>query len=294
MALNIPSGFPIQVFIALTKDSLEKEIKTGFEGGQAIPLAEKFPRTNLQIKTKEEATVLKRLNFMYEDPNFGPTFFVNVTKLLRSNLRSYRMSRDNPQVYGHFFLCSKVAQGIIIHFNSVSRKNEILFLLTKEDSTGIKPLKLGIGTILKWHRNRKDKALKARFDEIKAIEELTVATLQAMQEYKDANSSAELFQMKFLTFVLNMEKELFQTKNLTRLTAAKELLYQKAKEGLTQYCLKVKSGLENYQKDIGSLDPGMFDTKEYLKILIDYFKNWVQFHLNEQAKIAHFLEDNQK
>jgi len=289
MALNLPIEFPIELCIGFTKDSLEHEIKTGFETGQAIPLAKKFPRSELQIKTKEEATVLKRLNYMYEDPRFGPIYFFYVTKLLRSCLGSYRRARDNPQVYGHYFLCSKVAQGIIIHFNSATRKNQILFLLTKDDGTRQKPVKLGIRTILKWHRNRKVKALKAQLEQIKEMQELRIIARQTREDYVDIAS--RLFHQEFYTFLKNLEDELLQNKIETRRIAAKKIHLQKAKEGLKQYCEKMIIRHEKYN-DFLSLDPGMFEEKDYLKMKIDHYKNLTQFHLNEQANLAHFFKDN--
>jgi len=291
MALNLSSGFPIPVWIGLTEDALGKEIKGGFEMGEAIPLLKEVQETKLKIKTKAEATILKKLNDMYEDPEFGPVFFVRIAKFLRDHLRNYRLSRDNPQLYGHYFDCQKVSPGIIVHFNSVTRKNHILFLLNNDDGTRHKPVKLGISTVLKWHRNRKIKALKAQLKEEKELRELNTEANQAMLDYLDANRSANKFQTKFYIYMMKLTKELLRNKTKTRRNASKTVFYEKASERFILFCENIQSALKKHSEEFSSLNPRMFEEKDFLRLQIDHYKNLAQAVSSEEKKMEHFLAD---
>ena len=55
-----------QIWTKSTKDHLDKEIKQSFQNLEAIPYVEKCQEASFKIKSVVEATILERLDDMYE------------------------------------------------------------------------------------------------------------------------------------------------------------------------------------------------------------------------------------
>jgi len=253
------------------KATLELEIERGYQDLKDFSLVEGCMKSEEHnIKTKGEGTALKRLSDMYEDPEFGPDFFLKTTKTIRKCLRLYRLSKNNPTEFGRFFHCSTPSPGIVIHFNSETAKKELFVLLPSGDQPRQKPVKLHIAHIIKWHQTRKakaaailDKKLKATLalsnELIKAQEEQieVMLTFASLPQIEDSLDRITRYIKKAVTKAM-----FFELKNKMEIgsTVSKDLGYKKLVDGIFEH----SKSLENTNKldtDFQALNPRMYGKK---------------------------------
>jgi len=135
------------------------------------PYAPIFGDTSEHSLESKKTVATRRLARLYQDPNFGPNFFVKHAKILRHILARYKQHKSHPEVYGDMsFLATNEKAGIIYHINSVSKKKEI-FVIADESPDG-EPLRLNIRQIMKWYKVQRIKSIIIRLKYLKEIEEL--------------------------------------------------------------------------------------------------------------------------
>jgi len=293
------------------KATLQLEIERGYQDLKEFPLVEgSLKSKEHNIKSREEVTALKRLSDMYEDPNFGPDFFLKTTKAIRNYLRLYRLSKNNPTQFGRFFHCSTPSPGIVLHFNSVTAKKELFILLPSGGQPRQKPAKLHIAHIIKWHKNRKAKAAAIRDKKLKAKLALSNELIQAQQEQIDVmrtfislpplEDSLDQITPKitqFMTRAVSLElKSKMETRSITsrnlemetKRIISKNPEFKKLMDGMSEYA-KSRENTNIIDNDFEALNPRMYGKKEFLQMRIDHSKTLTKCYLDHGKQLQNIL-----
>jgi len=268
------------------KATLQMEIEQGYHDLKEFSLVEGFLNSEEHnIKTKEEGIALKRLSDMYEDPNFGPDFFLKTTKTIRNCLRLYSLSKNNPTQFGRFFHCSTPSSGIVLHFNSVTAKKELFVLLPSGDQPRQKPAKLRIAHIIKWHQNRKDKAAAIRDKILKAKYALMFELIQTREKQIDA--------MRTFFSLPQIDSSLERiTRCITRLETKNIVSKNFDNKKLVDGILKYSKGRKKTNKqldDFEALNPQMYGEKEFIQMRIDHSKALTKCFLDNIKQLNNIL-----
>jgi len=293
MAHPLLDNFDNAMWSQHTKATLQSEIERGYQDLKEFSLVEGSLKSDEHnTKTKEEGTALKRLSDMYEDPNFGPDFFLKTTKNIRNYLRLYRLSKNSPTQFGRFFHCSTPSPGIVLHFNSVTAKKAIFVLLPSGGQPRQKPAKLHIAHIIKWHKNRKAKAAAIRVKENQAKIALLDALIQAQQEQRDIiRLSIPQLQdtLDRITRFFN-RAELYNSnsKMETRSIVSKKLDYNEVRNGISEYS-KERENIDQLEDEFEALNPRMYDEKEFIQMRIDHFKTLSKRYLDHSKQLENIL-----
>jgi len=136
--------------------------------------------------TSREA-VLDRLTSLYEDHNYGPEYFRQNARLIKHLLLVYKTCKTNPNL-GMFFLKGSKT-GIHIHFNSVSKKKQLVIPV---GTTDIEPIRINIGELRSWYKVQRRKAITARLKAQLEIMELKLALSKAKTGMNAASSSLDM------------------------------------------------------------------------------------------------------
>jgi len=278
----------------ITKAALDREIERGYQKLKDAPVLKRPLKTKLDIKTEAEASILKRLDEMYKDPQYGPDFFLKNAKLIRHYLGLYRLSISNPQDHGLFFHCASPSPGIIIHFNSAKGKREIFFLLPSGNKPRQKPIKVKISTILRWHQNRRVRALNAQLKEMKEMLSLRKALTRAINDFRNELSSTEVIHDKFNAFLQELFKELaeikIKTRTATKCITSKKVILEEAKDTFVDF-LKDREEVAQRKADFDSLNPRMFDEKDFILMTINHYKSLTKIFKRRKEQLAKFMSN---
>lgn len=285
MAHPLLDDFDDRIWSQHNKATLEAEIEWGYQEIKDFPLVEGSLKSHKQKnKTREETNALKRLGDMYEDPQIGPDFFLKTTKMIRNSLRQYRLCKNNPTEFGRFFHCSSPSSGIILHFNSVAAKKEIFVLLPAGDLPRQKPAKIQIAHIIKWHKNRKIKALTTRLEELKAMGVLWGKLLQTQLDLTAVLSSNK----DRLADFLKECSEVLSLENDTMNIAAKKLQYEKVIEKVVE-CSTDREDIVKLREDFDALNPRMYDEKDFIQMRIDHCKTLTRYYSYQGKQLENVL-----
>jgi len=273
------------------KDTLESEIERGYQDLEEFPRVEgslKPKSHEHKIKTKEEGAALKRLDDMYEDPHIGPDFFLKTTKKIGSCLRRYRLCKSHPE-FGKFFHCSTPSPGIILHFNSVTAKKEIFVLLPSGDQPRRKPAKLQISHLIKWHQNRKAKALATQEKELELKQALREVLLQALVELEalegELNELHGQFEIGKARFILKLTSKMASMDTRSKVT---EKYIERVADSVQLYN-KIKDNIAKLKNEVVSLNPRMYGEKEYTKMSIDNCNAFTKLYLDQVKQMKNIL-----
>jgi len=267
-----------------TRTILDIEIERGYEKLKDSPLVELEGSKITLYKTKSEAeaAALKRLGDLYED---GPNFFLKATDMIRHCLPLYKLGKNNPND-GNFFLCAQLAPGVILHVNSVAAKKEIFVLLPHGDNPRSKPVKVHIAHIIKWHKNRKLKALTTRVKQLEAMLALKNARIQAELGLNAVLRSSKIVYDR-LTLFLNEYLKL-QSKLETRSSAAKKLRYKKVLKKVREFC-NDREDIINLQEEFSSLNPRMYEEKEFIRMRIGHCNKVSKLYSVQEKKLEKIM-----
>jgi hypothetical protein len=133
--------------------------------------------------TNSHDAVVERLSSLYQDPEFGPEYFRQNARLIKHLLLVYKTCKANPNLGMFFHKGSKT--GIHIHFNSVSKKKQLVIPL---GSPNLEPLRIDIGEVKSWYKAQRRKAITARLKAQLEIMELKLA----LSKTKNAMNAASL------------------------------------------------------------------------------------------------------
>jgi len=273
-----------------TRTILDVEIERGYEKLKDSTLCEegsKTTKTKYNTKSKAEEAALKRLRDLYEDPELGPNFFLEATKMIRNCLRLYKLSKNNPNE-GKFFLCASLAPGIILQFNSVAAKKEIFVLLPPGNNPRPKPVKVHIAHIVKWHRKRQIKALTTRVKKLEAMLALKNALIQAEIGLTAVLGSTKLAYQRLTLIVKEYLK--LQSKLETRSLAAKKLRYKKVMKRVIEIEFSNDSeAIVKLREAFASLNPRMFEEKDFIRMRIDHCKKVSKLYSDQEKKLENIM-----
>jgi len=124
--------------------------------------------------TNSHDAVVERLSSLYQDPEFGPEYFRQNARLIKHLLLVYKTCKANPNLGMFFHKGSKT--GIHIHFNSVSKKKQLVIPL---GSPNLEPIRIDIGEVKSWYKAQRRKAITARLKAQLEIMELKLALSKA-------------------------------------------------------------------------------------------------------------------
>jgi len=124
--------------------------------------------------TNSRDAVVDRLSSLYQDPEFGPEYFRQNARLIKHLLLVYKTCKANPNLGMFFHKGSKT--GIHIHFNSVSKKKQLVIPL---GSPNLEPIRIDIGEVKSWYKAQRRKAITARLKAQLEIMELKLALSKA-------------------------------------------------------------------------------------------------------------------
>jgi len=125
-----------------------------------------------------------KLARLYRDPKFGPEYFRQNAQLLKQLMMVYRTCKTSPNLDMFYHKGSKT--GIHIHFNSVTRKKQIVIPLGSPDKD---PVRINISDLISWYKAQRRKALTARLKALLEIAELNLALAKANEALNVARSS---------------------------------------------------------------------------------------------------------
>jgi len=285
------SSLDDRLWVQLSKATLDVKMESCYKKLEDIRSVEDFGmslKTNLKIKTKSERIALKRLDDMFKDPQFGPDFFLKEAKLIRRCLREYKLCKNNPEDFGRFFHCSSPSSQIILHFNSVTGKKEIFVLLPSGEKPRQKPVKVEVSTIIRWHQNRKVKAYKAQMKEIRTMLVLREDLRKVIHDFRTALTSTEWIHGRFHSFLQDLSKKLQSINIQTRCTAGKKLLFEKAQEKFREFRI-IGDEVMKRKADFDSLNPRMFDERDFIRMTIDHYKSLTKYFENQGELLETFL-----
>merc|ERR1719187_747985 len=131
-----------------------------------------------------------KLARLYRDPSFGPEYFRQNAQLLKQLMMVYRTCKTSPNLDMFYHKRSKT--GIHIHFNSVTRKKQVVIPLGYLDKD---PVRINISDLISWYKAQRRKALTARLKAQQEILELKLAVVKAKDDMNKASSSMHKFNM---------------------------------------------------------------------------------------------------
>jgi len=255
-----------------TKATLELDIERARQEAKDFPIA----------LGSLAAQGLNRLCNMYQDPQFGPDFFLKTTKMIRSCLQQYRLCKNNPTEFGRFFHCSTPSPGIVLHFNSVIAKKEIFVLSPPRQ----KSIKIHITRIIRWHQNRKVKAYNTRQKKLEAIIALREAQLEAERRLNAVLTSVLPLYDQLDRFLEEFRQ--LRGKMETRIISSKKLHYEKVLERLLEFAKEWKNGVK-LREDFDALNPRMFGKKEFIHMRMDHCKTLTKYNLDQGKKLQNIM-----
>jgi len=271
-----PPDFDDSMWKQHTKAALELEIERGYQEVKDFPI----------VKVPLEVQGLKTLCDMFQDPQFGPDFFLKTTKMIRSCLRQYRLSKNNPTEFGRFFHCSTPSPGIVLHFNSVTAKKEIFVVAPSGDQPRQKPAKLRVVNIIRWHKDRKIKAYNNRLKKMEAILALHESQMEAQLVLNAVVNSTQPLYDQLARFKEEFEK--LRGKMETRTVAAKKIHFEKVLDRLMEFA---KNGeyVSKLSLDFDALNPRMFGKKEFIQMRIDHCKTLTKYYLEQRKQLQNIV-----
>lgn len=224
--------------------------------------------------------VTERLASLYEDPQFGPLYFRQNARLIKHLLLVYKHCKTNPNLGMFFHRGSKT--GIHIHFNSVSKKRQLVIPL---GSPNLEPVRVDLGGVKSWYKAQRRKAITARLKAQLELMELKLALSKAKNAMNAASLSLDMVLGRFEGYLDNCLK---RENSIEAPTSEAELL--RAKEGVENLAVDPRSK-EKYiwfSKEIRSMkcelslktdelaelhdEQGMYEEKEFLKLMLDGLK----------------------
>lgn len=222
--------------------------------------------------------VTERLASLYQDPEFGPLYFRQNARLIKQLLLIYKHCKTNPNLGMFFHRGSKT--GIHIHFNSVSKKRQLVIPLGSPD---MEPVRFDIGAVKSWYKAQRRKAITARLKAQLELMELKLALSKAKNAMNGASLSLDMVLGLFegyLETCLKRDKSAEAKTSEAQLVAAEEGVENLAV--WATYCWDPRSKEIGTRKSELSLKTdelaklhdkqGMYEEKDFLKLMLDGLK----------------------
>jgi len=168
-----------------------------------------------------QSAVMTRLSNLYLDDNYGPEYFRQNARLIKHLMLVYKTCKTNPNL-GMFFLKGSKT-GIHIHFNSVSRKKQLVIPIGSPD---MEPIRVNIGQLRTWYKAQRRKAINARLKAQLEIMELKLALSHAKTAMNAASCSLDNVLVQFERYLetcLSKETEKEETRSEEARTRSAEV-----------------------------------------------------------------------
>jgi len=137
-----------------------------------------------------------RLASLYRDPNFGPEYFRQNARLIKHLMLVYRTCKTTPNM--DMFYHKGSTTGIHIHFNSATRKKQLVIPLGSPDAD---PVRINISDLISWYKAQRRKAITAALKAQLEIMELKLALAKAKEAMNVASSSLDNILGQFERFL---------------------------------------------------------------------------------------------
>jgi len=249
----------IAIVSTLTLDSAKfaerAETSIKLENKKLTRLNKKFEKNftpffgDLPSPSNSHDAVITRLASIYEDPNYGPGWFHGSAKLLKNLLVVYKVLKNNP-TSDMFFLEKGAETGIHIHFNSATRRREVVIPV---GHAGIDPVRIDIGKFRSWYKKKRMAAISARNKAQEELWELEIKVAQAELDRAKACLEQCERELAMKNALLKAYMEMEDIIRIANLNNSLERAVSKPKEdllALNEAIDKLKADERMYEKKI--------------------------------------------
>jgi len=227
-----------------------------------------------------------RLASLYRDPNFGPEYFRQNARLIKHLMLVYRTCKTTPNM--DMFYLKGSATGIHIHFNSATRKKQLVIPLGSPDTD---PVRINISDLISWYKAQRRKTITAALKAQLEIMELKLALTKAKEAMNVASSSLDNILSQFERFleVCLAREEGKLVKREVGLKLKKDEERKKEKEdldslsGWASQCWEPRAAeIRTRKKELGQKtdelaklhdDQRLYVEKDFLKLMLDCLRS---------------------
>lgn len=228
--------------------------------------------------------VITRLASLYEDPNYGPGYFHGTAQVLKSLLIVYKGIKTDPT--REMFFLKKFKTGIHIHFNTVTKKKEVIIPVGFH---GIDPVRIDIKKLGSWYKKKRIAAIKARSKVQKEMQDLRLKVLEVDVDRAHANVEYCNANVEYCNAQLGMWNGIMASKNdNSEVTEKLNKLIDRLKREVT----KQKEELLSHNQVIDKLkaEKGMYEEKFFLEKMLEVFKTAIKKYNNIRDIFSSFTD----